>query len=298
MKVSRIGEFGLIDRLKRFQNLTSVVVQGIGDDAAVLKLNAKCYQLFTTDMMVEDVHFLRSKPPEKVGRKALACNISDIAAMGGIPSSAVVSLGVPKDLDVRYIEKMYAGMFSLARQFGVSLVGGDTVRSEKIVINVALLGEVEKSKLVLRNGACVGDVIFVTGPLGGSFRSGRHLNFTPRVKEARFLVEKFKPTAMMDISDGLSGDLGHIIKASGVGAVLDVARIPVNKGATLEQALHEGEDFELLFTLPGIFAQRFLKNCPRPFFPVGKIVPAKNGLLLRELSGRTVPVRTKGFTHF
>jgi thiamine-monophosphate kinase len=298
MRVSQIGEFGLIVRLRRFQNLTDRVIRGIGDDAAVLKYNAQRYQLLTTDMLVEGVHFLRSMPAEKVGRKALACSLSDIAAMGGIPTFAVVSLGIPKTTNVRYIEKMYAGMLRLARAFGVSLVGGDTVRSAKITINVALLGEVERTRLVRRDGARVNDVIFVSGPLGGSLKSGRHLTFTPRIKEARFLAEHFKPRAMMDISDGLKGDLGHILKASGVGAVLMKDAIPVNRGATLRQALTEGEDFELLFTLAKPVARKLLSRFPKKFYAVGEIVSRKSGLKLMDSDGKAVPFNLRSFAHF
>ncbi len=193
---------------------------------------------------------------------------------------------------------MYAGMRRLARAFGVSLVGGDTVSSQKIVINVALLGKVERAKLVCRDGAKVGDVLFVSGPLGGSLKSGRHLTFTPRVKEARFLVEKFKPSSMMDISDGLAGDLGHILRASGVGAVLDKGKIPVNRGATLEQALTEGEDFELLFTLAKPAARKLRSRFPRKFFAIGEIVPRKDGLRIRDPNGKAVPLQIKAFAHF
>jgi thiamine-monophosphate kinase len=188
-------------------------------------------------------------PPQAIGHKALACSISDIAAMGGYPTFAVVSIGIPKNLPVRFIKEVYQGIGRTARAFNVSIVGGDTIKTDKIVINVALLGLVKKKDLVTREGAKAGDWIFVTGPLGGSFKSGRHLNFTPRLAQARFLVENFKPNAMMDISDGLSGDLNHILKASRVGACLDQASIPRQRRVSLSQALNDGEDFELLFTL-------------------------------------------------
>jgi len=298
MRVSQIGEFGLIDRLGRFQNLTARVIKGIGDDAAVLRYHVQRHQLLTTDMLVEGVHFLRSMPAEKIGRKALACSLSDIAAMGGVPTIAVVSLGIPKDLTVRYIDKMYAGMLRLARVFGVSLAGGDTVCSAKITINVALLGEVERTRLVCRDGARIGDEIFVSGPLGGSLKSGRHLTFTPRIREARFLVGHFKPTAMMDISDGLAGDLGHILKASGVGAVLMMNAIPVNHGVTLRQALTDGEDYELLFTLAKPVARRLQSRFPNKFFAIGEIVSKKDGLRLMDNVGKSQPLNLRSFAHF
>src|SRR5208283_3393668 len=150
------------------------------------------------------------------------------------------------------------GMQRTAKAFDISIVGGDTIKSDKIVINVALLGLVEKRNLITRDGARAGDRIFVTGPLGGSFKSGRHLNFSPRLAQARFLVEKFKPSAMMDISDGLSGDLDHILKAGRVGARLDHASIPRHKGVSLSQALNDGEDFELLYMLSAAKARKLM----------------------------------------
>jgi thiamine-monophosphate kinase len=249
MKISQLGEFGLIDALKKFAPVSKEVIKGIGDDAAVLPYSKSKYLLLTTDMLAEDVHFTRRMPPQGIGHKALAGNISDIAAMGGYPTFAVVSIGVPKNLSVRFIKDVYKGMQRTARAFNVSMVGGDTIRTNKMVINVALLGLVEKRNLITRDGARAGDWIFVTGPLGGSLKSGRHLNFPVRLAQARFLVENFKPSAMMDISDGLSGDLNHILKASQVGARLDVASIPRQRNASLSQALNDGEDFELLLTM-------------------------------------------------
>ncbi|MBF0569291.1 MAG: thiamine-monophosphate kinase [Candidatus Omnitrophica bacterium] len=331
MTLSQLGEFGLIERLKPFQNLSRKVVRGMGDDAAVLELDAKRRQLFTTDMCVEGVHFLRTMPAQDVGWKAMAVNVSDIAAMGGTPTFAVVSLGVPivgpdrglppaapfrprpaKDgpaggrepasgvarsgIEYGYLEALYKGIHACARTFGVSIVGGDTVRAPALTINVALLGEVGKKDLVFRSGANPGDVIFVTGPLGGSFKSGRHLTFMPCVKEAHFLVKKFQPSAMMDISDGLVGDLGHILEQSKVGAVLEETRIPVNRGATFEQALYEGEDFELLFTLPWNKAQALIRQ--KRFYPVGVVVHRHEGLTLRRVDGEIVALTKKAFAHF
>ena len=187
-KLSSIGEFGLIRQIQKGMPRGKNVVVGIGDDTAVMEGKRGEYLLYTTDLLIEGRHFERRAAPELIGRKALACSISDIAAMRGEPTYAVVSLGVSSSRPVAYVTKMYDGMKRLARQFGVSIVGGDTVKSSSTIINVALLGRVEKKYCVTRCGAKAGDEIFVTGRLGGSLKSGRHLTFTPRVKEARYLV--------------------------------------------------------------------------------------------------------------
>jgi thiamine-monophosphate kinase len=275
LKISQLGEFGLIDALKKYAPISKAVIKGIGDDAAVLPYNKREYLLLTTDMLSEGTHFTRRMPPFAIGHKALACSISDIAAMGGLPTFAVVSMGIAKNLSVCFIKNIYKGMQRTARDFNVSIVGGDTIKTDKVVINVALLGTVEKKYLTTRDGAKAGDRIFVTGPLGGSLKSRRHLNFCPRLSQARFLVEKFKPSAMIDISDGLSGDLNHILKAGRVGARLDYASIPRQRRVSLSQALNDGEDFELLFTLPPKRACSLMDWQARQksfyFYPVGTI---------------------------
>lgn len=291
MKILNLGEFGLINRIKQLVPQGRDVVMGIGDDTAVLPLSSSKYLLFKTDMLIEGRHFTRRIKPELIGRKALACNISDVAAMGGTPTSAVVALGLPKNLPVKFVNDLYKGMSALAREFNVSIVGGDTNASDKIIISVALLGEVPRKHLTTRAGAKAGDWIFVSGVLGGSLKSGRHLSFTPRVGEAQFLVNKFKPTAMMDISDGLGGDLNHILNASKVGAKLWEDAIPRHKGVSLKQALSDGEDFELLFTLPAAKAQKLMhwqfQRKQLHFYPIGEIIANKNK-----------KVYAQGYTHF
>lgn len=291
MKISQLGEFGLIEALKKYAPVSKAVIKGIGDDAAVLPYSKKEYLLLTADMLSEDTHFTRRMPPQAIGHKALACSISDIAAMGGWPTFAVVSIGIPKNLSVHFIKDVYKGIGRTARDFNVSIVGGDTVKADKMVINVALLGLVEKKYLTTRGGAKAGDWIFVTGPLGGSFKSSRHLNFSPRLAQARFLVENFKPNAMMDISDGLSGDLNHILKAGRVGARLDYASIPRHKGAGLSQALNDGEDFELLFTLSPKKACSLMDwqvgHRSFYFYPIGTIT-----------GDAKAKIDSKSFTHF
>lgn len=294
-QLSSLGEFGFIDSIRKYSNLSKDVFVGIGDDAAVLAYNRSQYLLLTTDMLIENVHFTQAMGARRIGHKALACNISDIAAMGGIPTQAVVSLGVPGSLSTQFAQDLYQGMNDIARAFNVSIVGGDTVRSAKITINVSLLGTVNKKDLVRRNGAQPGDQIFVTGPLGNSLKSGRHLDFVPRVKESQYLVSHTRPTAMLDISDGLAADLGHILKQSKVGAVIKAERIPLAQGASLKQALSDGEDFELLFTVSARNAQKLAKN-PQ-FIHIGEIVRGKESTMVYP-DGRKERLNLEGYRHF
>ncbi len=294
-KLDSLGEFGLINWIRRQSPKDSFVIKGIGDDTAVLKKPSSDYLLFTTDMIVEGTHFLKNEDPQKIGHKAIAVNVSDIAAMGGLPCYAVVSLGISGKHPVSYAQKIYQGMFKVAKRFGVSIVGGDTVKSDKLIINVAMIGRVSKKDVVTRSGAKRGDQIFVTGPLGNSLKSGHHLTFTPRVKESQFLVKHFKPTAMIDISDGLSADLGHILEESKVGAVLYENMIPCRKSASLAQALNDGEDFELLFTLKPSQVRKMLKH--KNFHRIGEITNTRK-LQLKTTKGQMKDLLIKGFKHF
>ncbi len=273
MNISNLGEFRLIQKLSKIVPCQPSTIRGIGDDAAVLPFKKDKYLLFTTDMLIEGAHFLKSMGAQRIGRKALACSISDIAAMGGVPTNAVVSVGLPKHTSVKFVTDLYKGLSQIAKEFRVSIVGGDTTQADQLIINIALLGQVTKKYLVTRNGAKPGDWIFVSGPLGGSLKSGRHLTFTPRVAMAQFLVKQYRPSAMMDISDGLAGDLNHILTASKTGAKLWEEAIPCYQGVTLPQALSDGEDFELLFTLPEKVAERLMhwqfKQKRFYFYPVG-----------------------------
>lgn len=298
LQLSQLGEFGLIELLKKYQGSGAAVIKGIGDDTAVVPLDAKRYLLLTTDMLMEGVHFERKARPRLIGRKALACSISDIAAMGGVPRYALVSLGVPGSLPWSFARDVYKGMDTLACKFGVAIVGGDTVRSAKVVINVTLTGEARKSDVVYRSGARAGDQIFVTGPVGKSLFTGWHLKFIPRIKEAQYLVRHVKLTSMIDISDGLSVDLGHILEESKVGAVLEESKIPRRAGANVRQALYDGEDFELLFTVPASRVVLLLKQKRFRFYPIGEIVSRAKGLLLRDKSGDLTKTAPRGYTHF
>src|SRR3954470_6914510 len=206
-----VNEFELIERLKKQLPTNEAVKVGVGDDCAVLELGIPDrYLLFKTDAVVEGVHFLAETDPEAVGHKALARCLSDIAAMGGDATAALVTLALPLGFDVAWVEKLYLGMGRLARQYNVSIAGGETTTNPAgRLISIALVGTVPKKAYVQRSGAAAGDAIFVTGELGGALR-GKHLEFQPRLEEGRWLASKFSIHAMIDLSDGLACDLRHI----------------------------------------------------------------------------------------
>ena len=308
-----MNELELIARLLPALPRNDSVVVAAGDDCAVLDLGGPEQVLFKTDAVVEGVHFTAQTPPEKIGRKALARCLSDIAAMGGKANSALVTLALPKDFDPARIEGIYAGLSALAAEYGVAIVGGETTTNPgRVLISIALLGTVEQGGAVLRSGARAGDAIFVSGQLGGSIH-GRHLDFEPRLPEARWLVKHFRPHAMIDLSDGLAGDLRHILTASQVGAELLGSAIPIARAAkqaaradssakpALLAALTDGEDFELLFTLASRQAVP-LTDAWRQQFPevpltcIGRIT-AQAGLRLHDKGGVRV-LHAHGYTHF
>ena len=309
-----MNEFELIGRLTRSLPSNKSVVVGAGDDCAVLDLGlADRLLLFKTDAVVEGIHFTAGTPADKVGYKALARCLSDIAAMAGTPGSALVTMGLPRGFAPHYVESLYDGMNRLARRHDVAIVGGETTTNpERIFVSVALLGTVPRGKAVLRSGAEAGDAIFVTGELGGS-RSGKHLEFEPRLSEARWLAQHFSLHAMIDLSDGLAGDLPHILKASRVGAELLSGAIPVSREARkaakagsaakppLLAALTDGEDFELLFTVASRDAVPVLDawktEFPKiPLTCIGKIT-AGDTILIRDKTG-VRPLKAHGYVHF
>ena len=309
-----MNEFELIARLTQSLPTNGQVVAGAGDDCAVLDLGVpEKLILFKTDAVVEGIHFTPETPPEKIGRKALARALSDIAAMAGTPTAALVTLALPAKFDAEFVAKIYAGLNALAEQTGVAVVGGETTTNpERLLISIALLGTVPRGKAILRSGAKVGDAIFVTGELGGSL-AVRHLEFEPRLAEARWLAEHFSIHAMMDISDGLAGDLRHILFASRVGAELLKSAVPVSRAAKLRAregstakpafaaALTDGEDFELLFTVASQDAVQLLDAWNKKFPKlklscIGKIV-AREGILIRDKHG-SHRLNAHGYVHF
>jgi thiamine-monophosphate kinase len=305
-----MNEFDLIARLTKSLPTNKNVVTGSGDDCAVLDLGAPDkLVLFKTDAVVEDIHFTKDTPPEKIGRKALARCLSDIAAMAGTPIAALVTIGLPEKFEPEFVGKIYDGLNALAEKFGVAIVGGETTTNPgRIFISIALLGTAPRGKQIFRSGAKAGDAIFVTGELGGSLAE-KHLEFDPRLEEARWLAERFSVHAMIDLSDGLAGDLRHLLKAGGVGAELLKSAVPISRAAKLQAqkkpafaaALTDGEDFELLFTVASNDAVKLLDAWKRKFPKlklscIGKIVSG-DGILIRDKGG-CHKLNAHGYVHF
>jgi len=327
MLIKDIGEFDLIKRISADLTPTGrSVIVGIGDDSAVLHPPAGRLQLVTTDMLVENVHFrLDIAEPFQIGWKSIAVNISDIAAMGGEPTYAFISIGLQRETTVEFVDDLYSGMRRIAKAYSVDIVGGDTVSSPHLIINIALLGEVEAENVVLRSGAQTGDALVVTGDLGGSeaglaiLKHGlpvegteKHLMPTPRVREGRLLAKSGHVTSMIDISDGLASEVHHICEASGTGARLYVRNIPISDNVhrvaehigkkSHDFALYGGEDYELLFTCQpdkvSLLAEDILKDCGTPLTTVGQIMEMSHSITMEDTSGRIVPLEPRGYDHF
>lgn len=249
VELTDIGEDNLIAELTRSLRLDSRVKIGPGDDCAVVKFG-KRWQLLKTDCIVESIHFSKESPAIWVGWKALCRAISDVAAMGGKPMDALVTIAVAPQVRLRWLRGVYSGLRKAAQRYGVNLVGGETSRSPgPAFISVALTGMVEKRRALLRSGGKPDDFLYVTGQLGGSIR-GKHLRFEPRLAEALWLADHFAINAMIDLSDGLGSDLPRLAKASSTGFEIDRERLPLSKGCSIEQAISDGEDYELLFAVP------------------------------------------------
>ena len=313
-------EFDFINNIKeRF------ALRHVGDDCAVLPKDERTDQLITVDLLVEDIDFrLEWTAPQLLGHKSLAVSLSDIAAMGGTPKWAMLSIGVPEHVwNSDFLDAFYEGWGELAGRFGVELIGGDVSRTpDKIVIDSIASGEAERGKAVLRSGARAGDSIYVTGPLGGAagglflLESGqtpatdaqetlvaRQLAPTPQVEIGKMLRENGLATSMIDLSDGLSADLFHICKSSGVGAAIDRSLIPVDPDLAalslgpddaLDLALSGGEDFQLLFTCPP-------DDDPRPISPNIKkigVVTANVGIVQLTDNEKITEIFPKGYRHF
>ena len=287
-----LGEDRLVSLLTRSLAQPKDVRVPIGDDcAAVAPPKAGLWELLKTDAVVEGIHFAAGENPKRVGWKALCRAVSDIAAMGGWPEHALVTVAAPPNTTVAWMRGFYAGLSKAARRFKVAIVGGETARSPgPIFANIALTGRVEPRCCVTRSGGRPGDVLYVTGLLGGSL-AGKHLDFIPRLTEARWLVQHFRIHAMMDLSDGLGSDLPRLAQSSGCGFDIDLARLPRTRGTNVTQALSDGEDFELLLAISP-------RNCTRLEAAWRAQHPRLRLTRIGRLTESTTAPLPHGFDHF
>ncbi|MFN0198034.1 MAG: thiamine-phosphate kinase [Planctomycetaceae bacterium] len=301
-------EFALIEWIKQRQSADPRVLLGIGDDAAVIDVGSSCHTVVTTDMLMEGTDFMfPPATPYLAGRKSLAVNLSDLAAMGAIPVAAFISVSLPRR-GLKWSQEFFQGIFDLAREFDVALPGGDTNSWDgPLVVNITALGTPGPRVPITRSGAQPGDWIFATGEFGGSI-AGHHLTFTPRVREALQLSQHVDVHAMIDVSDGLAADLRHILEASHVGAIVDAPSIPIRESARelsltdgkspLEHALGDGEDFELIFCVSPQDGMR-LRDQPLAdvrYTHIGMITEAKD-FLLKDEGGGLSPMPDVGWVH-
>jgi thiamine-monophosphate kinase len=337
-KITEIGEFGLIERIKKAAGKISRnnrVLLGIGDDAALFKLSPGKICAATTDTMVEGIHFdLGYTSFFDLGYKAMASNLSDIAAMGGNPLLALITLSLPAKTSVKQIDQLYAGMQALAKKHGAVIAGGDIVKSRELSVTLTLLGECDPKNTGLRSGAKPGDAVLVTGDLGGSqaglellkstlrLRSGqeiknqkseivrKHLRPEPRVAVAKLLASRFKLNGMIDISDGLASELHHLSKASKVGIIIDQGALPVAAQAIViakmlerdpqKYCLYGGEEYELLFTLPpreALKARTLIHKQGTACTIIGQVVKGSRVSIIAQ-NGKREKLTNRGYTHF
>lgn len=310
-------EFGFIDSIRALcADLPANGFEGIGDDCAVLPAGDGESLVFTADLLVERIHFLRAATtPEELGGKALAVNLSDVAAMGARPVAALLSLALPADAADAWADRFMKGYRDLSARYGVALIGGDTTRSDRdITINVTAIGRAPADRLKRRSAALPGDTIFVTGELGASgaglrdILAGRydtplasiHRNPQPQVDEGQWLGGRAEVHAMMDLSDGLASDIRRIMEQSGRGAAIDLERLPVAAGADLQTAACGGEDYKLLFTAAPEAAERLAADWSArfgtPLYPVGRIEPGDRLRWLRH--GSETDLDWRGFEHY
>lgn len=309
-----LGELGIVEWLgKKIGNLPAPWALGIGDDAAILRPLPGHDLVFTTDMVLEDACFhLAEAGPRRVGRKALAVNLSDLAAMGASPLGCLVSLALPRDSNTLLAQEIMSGIIDLANESGCPVVGGDTnTWRGPLAVSITAIGQVPAGKAIRRDGARPGDILMVTGPLGGSIL-GHHLDFAPRLDLARIIRES-QASAMIDISDGLSLDLWRLCHASGCGAVLEADKIPINRaahratdlttaglkpGTPLDHALTDGEDFELLFAIQPekacLLRARWPGSSPTPW-AIGRCIEGE-GLYVQDSNG-LIPLQPRGWEH-
>ncbi len=274
--LSSLGEKAVLRQLLRNLPTHAGLLVGPGDDCAVVERNAQWDSLLKTDVIIEGIHFTRETTPRRIGHKALARALSDIAAMGGEAEHALITLLVHPSRRMELLEGIYEGMSALARCYGVSLAGGETstLPVDGLAINIALMGRVERGKAILRSRGRPGDILAVSGRLGGSFVSGRHLDFMPCLELSRALISSgMPPRAMMDLSDGLACDLPRLASASGCAYELHEDLLPCHEGCSSQQVLHDGEDYELLMAFePQVWEKLCQITLPRPLTAIGRLL--------------------------
>lgn len=310
LTLNDIGELGAIERICRFLPRSGgKIVCSTGDDCAVVRTepDAEYDLVLTSDAVIEGTHFTGKASPTAIGHKAMARVLSDIAAMGGKPEWALIDLVAPGNMRLQTLDKIYESATRTARRHGLAIIGGDTASGNHLQLHVFAVGTVPRRQAVLRSGAKPGNLIFITGTLGGS-SMGKHLNFKPRVREGLFLRKW--ATSMIDISDGPASDLRHLITMSKTGALIETSKIPVSREAcsmsdgipALDHALYDGEDFELLFTVRKNMAEEFLGAWRRKFSlrctEIGRITNEKGVIRIIENDRTSRHLKKRGYQHF
>ena len=328
MKFKKNSEFELINEIvKKLPKNNRQIIKGIGDDAAVIKKNNdKCF-LYTCDSQVNGVHFSEKySSPHQIGRKTVAVNFSDIAAMGGIPKYILVSLFLPVKTNKKFIDELYDGIYEECGKYKTHIIGGNISKSNQLSVDIFCIGEISSKDILFRSGAKVKDLVFVTGSLGKSAAGlkllkntkikipekdrsiliSKHLMPTPRINEGNKIAQSRKANAMIDISDGLSSDLGHICEESKVGVKIFSEKLPISgslkKFAKLtgesyvDLVLNGGEDYELCFTAPNKY-KSYLMKAIRKLTVIGEIIPQAEGKCLIDQNGKTIKLESKGWDH-
>jgi thiamine-monophosphate kinase len=295
MKLRDIGEDRLLGQLFPRLSLGREVLNGPGDDCAVVKTrDHQNLLVLKTDCVVADVHFSATANAVHVGWKAMMRPLSDFAATSAVPQFALITLIAPGKTKVEWVERLYRGLSRAAKRFKVSIVGGEmSGTAGPVAISVSVVGFVERNRCVSRRGGKAGDDLFVTGRLGGALKQ-KHLQFVPRIVESRWLTRNFPIHAMMDLSDGLGADLPRLAKASGVGFAIEMENLPLARGAKIDNAISDGEDYELLFAISPRERARLFRSW-RKKFP--KLLLTRIGSFSR-LSTRNYQLLPDGYTHF
>jgi len=295
MKLRDIGEDRLLGQLFPRLSLGREVLNGPGDDCAVVKTrDHQNLLVLKTDCVVAGVHFLPTANALHVGWKAMMRPLSDFAATSAVPQSALITLIAPRKTKVEWVERLYRGLNRAAKRFKVSIVGGEmSGTAGPVAISVSVVGFVERNRCVSRRGGKAGDDLFVTGQLGGALKQ-KHLQFVPRIVESRWLTRNFPIHAMMDLSDGLGADLPRLAKASQLGFAIETENLPLARGAKIDNAISEGEDYELLFAISPRERARLFRSWKKKF---PKLLLTRIGSFSR-LSTRNCQLLPSGYTHF